>query len=114
MTFPGSFTIEADDFMEEPVKAISGCSPATGALKTTYIVRCIGCKRTKNGNVVEVCGIRSRDPGAILRTAERLKALSIRRTPKTALDAEVRLYGQTCFWTRSRRQATKDFDLAES
>ncbi|MGN0518040.1 MAG: glutamine--tRNA ligase/YqeY domain fusion protein [Acutalibacteraceae bacterium] len=55
VTFSREVYIEADDFMETPVKGYFRMFPGNEVrLKTTYIVRCTGCKKDENGNVVEV------------------------------------------------------------
>ena len=55
ITFSRECYIEADDFMEEPVKGYQRLYPGNEVrLKSTYIVKCTGCKKDENGNVVEV------------------------------------------------------------
>ena len=55
ITFSRECFIEADDFMEEPVKGYQRLYPGNEVrLKSTYIVKCTGCKKDENGNVVEV------------------------------------------------------------
>ena len=59
--------------MEEPVKKYQRLYPGNEVrIKSAYIVKCTGCKKDENGNVVEVYA--EYDPetkGEILPTAER-------------------------------------------
>ena len=55
VTFSRECWIEAEDFMEEPIKKYQRLYPGNEVrLKSTYIVKCTGCKKDENGNVVEV------------------------------------------------------------
>ncbi len=55
ITFSKECYIEADDFMEEPIKGYQRLYPGNEVrLKSTYIVKCTGCKKDENGNVTEV------------------------------------------------------------
>lgn len=55
VTFSRECFIEAEDFMEEPIKKYQRLYPGNEVrLKGTYIVKCTGCKKDENGNVVEV------------------------------------------------------------
>lgn len=55
VTFSRECYIEAEDFMEEPIKKYQRLYPGNEVrLKGTYIVKCTGCKKDENGNVVEV------------------------------------------------------------
>lgn len=55
VTFSRESYIEAEDFMEEPIKKYQRLYPGNEVrLKGTYIVKCTGCKKDENGNVVEV------------------------------------------------------------
>ncbi|MBQ8572556.1 MAG: glutamine--tRNA ligase/YqeY domain fusion protein [Ruminococcus sp.] len=55
ITFSRECYIEADDFMEEPIKGYQRLYPGNEVrLKSTYIVKCTGCKKDAEGNVVEV------------------------------------------------------------
>ena len=94
MTFSRELYIEADDFMEEPVKGYFRLFPGNEVrLKTTYIVRCTGCKKDDDGNVVEVYA--EYDPetrGGNTPDGRKIKGTIHWADAKTALDAEVRLY----------------------
>ena len=55
ITFSRECFIEADDFMEEPIKGYQRLYPGNEVrLKSAYIVKCTGCKKDEDGNVVEV------------------------------------------------------------
>ncbi len=55
VTFSRDLWIEKEDFMEEPVKKYFRLFPGNEVrLKGTYIVKCTGCRKDENGNVVEV------------------------------------------------------------
>ena len=55
ITFSRECYIEAEDFMEEPIKGYQRLYPGNEVrLKSTYIVRCTGCKKDDEGNVTEV------------------------------------------------------------
>ena len=55
ITFSRECFIEADDFMEEPIKKYQRLYPGNEVrLKSAYIVKCTGCKKDEEGNVVEV------------------------------------------------------------
>jgi len=55
ITFSRECWIERGDFMEEPIKKYQRLYPGNEVrLKSAYIVRCTGCKKDEDGNVVEV------------------------------------------------------------
>ena len=55
ITFSRECWIEKSDYMDEPVKGYFRMFPGNEVrLKTTYIVKCTGCKRDENGELVEV------------------------------------------------------------
>lgn len=55
ITFSRECYIEKEDYMDEPVKGYFRMFPGNEVrLKTTYIVKCTGCKRDENGKLVEV------------------------------------------------------------
>lgn len=55
ITFSRECFIEAEDFMEEPIKGYQRLYPGNEVrLKSAYVVRCTGCKKDDAGNVVEV------------------------------------------------------------
>ncbi|MDE7390570.1 MAG: glutamine--tRNA ligase/YqeY domain fusion protein [Lachnospiraceae bacterium] len=55
ITFSRECYIEKEDYMDEPVKGYFRMFPGNEVrLKTTYIVKCTGCKRDENGELLEV------------------------------------------------------------
>ena len=94
VTFGRELYIEAEDFMETPVKGYFRLFPGNEVrLKTTYVVKCTGCKKDENGNVVEVYA--EYDPES--RCGNPADGRKIKSTihwvdAKNAEDAEIRLY----------------------
>jgi glutaminyl-tRNA synthetase len=55
ITFSRNLFIEREDFLEVPVKGYNRLYPGNEVrLKTAYIVKCTGCRKDDNGQVVEV------------------------------------------------------------
>lgn len=55
ITFSKECYIEAEDFLEEKFKGYNRLYPGNEVrLKSAYIVKCTGCKKDENGNIVEV------------------------------------------------------------
>ena len=88
--------IEADDFMEEPVKKYKRLTPngMECRLKGAYIITCTGCVKDAEGNVIEV--LAEYDPesrGGNPADGRKIKGAAIHWVDAaTAVDAEVRLY----------------------
>ena len=96
VTFSRNLYIEAEDFMEEPVKGYKRMFPGTELrLKGAYIVTCTGCVKDEAGNVVEVLAEYDPDsPGGNPADGRKIKGAAIHWVDAaTAVDAEVRLYG---------------------
>ena len=94
VTFSRELWIEAEDFMEEPVKGYFRLFPGNEVrLKTTYIVRCTGCEKDENGNVTAVYA--EYDPesrGGNPADGRKIKGTIHWVNAADALDAEIRLY----------------------
>lgn len=94
VTFSRELFIERDDFMEEPVKKYFRLFPGNEVrLKTTYVVKCTGCKKDENGNVLEVYA--EYDPetrGGSTPDGRKVRGTIHWADAKTCLDAEVRMY----------------------
>jgi len=94
VTFSRELWIEKEDFMEEPIKRYFRLFPGNEVrLKTTYIVKCTGCKKDENGNVIEVYA--EYDPktrGGNAPDGRKIKGTIHWVDAKSAIDAEVRLY----------------------
>ncbi|WP_417104658.1 glutamine--tRNA ligase/YqeY domain fusion protein [Hominenteromicrobium sp.] len=94
VTFGRELYIEAEDFMETPVKGYFRLFPGNEVrLKTTYVVKCTGCKKDENGTVVEVYA--EYDPesrGGNPADGRKIKSTIHWVDAKNAEDAEIRLY----------------------
>ncbi len=96
VTFSRNLYIEAEDFMEEPVKKYKRLSPngLECRLRGAYIIRCTGCVRDENGNVTEVlCEYDPNSRGGDPADGRKIRGAAIHWVDAaTAVDAEVRLY----------------------
>ena len=96
VSFSKHLFIEADDFMEEPIKKYKRLSPngMECRLKGAYVITCTGCVKDENGNVVEV--LAEYDPnsqGGNPADGRKIKGAAIHWVDAaTAVEAEVRLY----------------------
>ena len=94
VTFGRELYIEAEDFMETPVKGYFRLFPGNEVrLKTAYVVKCTGCKKDENGNVIEVYA--EYDPesrGGNPADGRKIKSTIHWVDAKNAEDAEIRLY----------------------
>ena len=94
VTFGRELYIEAEDFMETPVKGYFRLFPGNEVrLKTTYVVKCTGCKKDESGKVVEVYA--EYDPesrGGNPADGRKIKSTIHWVDAKNAEDAEIRLY----------------------
>lgn len=92
--FSRELWIEREDFLEEPMKGYFRLFPGNEVrLKTAYVVRCTGCKKDENGEVVEVTA--EYDPetrGGNTPDGRKVKGTIHWVDAQTAIDAEVRLY----------------------
>lgn len=92
--FTKELWMERDDFMEDAPKKFFRMTPGREVrLKNAYIVKCTGCKKDDNGNVVEIyCEYdpdsKSGMPGADRKVKSTLHWLST----KYSVKSEVRLY----------------------
>ena len=86
--------IERDDFMEEPPKKYFRLFPGNEVrLMNAYFVKCTGCVKDENGNIVEVHG--TYDPaskGGNSPDGRKVKGTIHWVAAKTAFHTEVRLY----------------------
>ncbi len=96
VTFSRSLYIEADDFMEEPIKKYKRLSPngLECRLKGAYVIKCTGCVKDENGNVMEVlCEYDPQSRGGDPADGRKIKGAAIHWVDAaTAVDAEIRLY----------------------
>ncbi len=94
VSFSRNLWVERDDFMEEPVKGYFRLFPGNEVrLKSAYVVRCTGCIKDENGNVVEITA--TYDPqtkGGTTPDGRKVKGTIQWVDAATAKTAEVRLY----------------------
>ncbi|MCL2367949.1 MAG: glutamine--tRNA ligase, partial [Oscillospiraceae bacterium] len=110
LSFSHSLWIEAEDFMEEPVKKYNRLFPGNFVrLKGAHIVRCTGCEKDADGNVIRV--LAEYDPA--LPAGSTPEDVKVRGTihwvdTQTAVDATIRLY-DNLFSDPDPDAADKDF-----
>jgi len=94
VTFSKHLWIEADDFMEEPVKGYFRLFPGNEVrLKSAYVIKCTGCVKDEAGNVIEVLAEYDPDSkGGNTADGRKVKGTIHWVDAATAVDAEVRLY----------------------
>ncbi len=94
VTFSKNLWIEADDFMEEPVKGYFRLFPGNEVrLKSAYVIKCTGCVKDEAGNVIEVLAEYDPDSkGGNTADGRKVKSTIHWVDAATAVDAEVRLY----------------------
>jgi glutaminyl-tRNA synthetase len=94
VTFSRELWIEREDFMEVPEKKYFRLFPGNEVrLKTAYVVKCTGCEKDADGNVITVYA--EYDPetrGGNTPDGRKVKSTIHWVDVKTAIDAEVRLY----------------------
>ena len=94
ITFSRHLLIERDDFMEDPPKKYYRLFPGNNVrLRGTYIVRCTGCVRDDQGNIIEV--LAEYDPetrGGSAREGQKVRGTIHWLDETTAEPAEIRLY----------------------
>ena len=94
IAFSRELWIEREDFMEDAPKKYFRMTPGNEVrLKNAYIVKCTGCKKDENGNIVEVYAEHDPDtksgmPGANRKVKGTIHWVSCER----CLQAEVRMY----------------------
>ncbi|MBR5425983.1 MAG: glutamine--tRNA ligase/YqeY domain fusion protein [Clostridiales bacterium] len=94
VSFSRELWIEADDFMEVPEKKYFRLFPGNEVrLKSAYVIKCTGCDKDENGNVIAVhADYEESSRGGNPADGRRIKATIHWVDTKTALDATVRLY----------------------
>ncbi len=94
VTFSKHLWIEQDDFMEEPIPKYFRLFPGNEVrLKGAYVVKCTGCVKDSNGNIVEVLAEYDPDSkGGNTADGRKVKSTIHWVDAATAVDAEVRLY----------------------
>ena len=109
ISFSREVFIERDDFMEEPPKKYFRLFPGNEVrLKSAYIVKCTGCKKDENGNVLEVyCEYDPDSKGGNTLDGRKIKGTIQWVDSKTALDATVNIYDN--LFNVSEPEAEEDF-----
>ncbi len=94
VTFSRNLYVEADDFMEEPVRKYFRLFPGNEVrLKGAYVVRCTGCRKDESGSVTEILAEYDPDSrGGDPSDGRKIKGTIHWVDAATAVDAEVRLY----------------------
>lgn len=111
--FSRELWIERDDFMEDAPRKYFRLTPGNEVrLKNAYIIKCTGCKKDDNGNIVEVYAeydpqTRSGMPEANRKVKGTIHWVSVPH----AVDAEVRLYDR--LFSVEDTSADKDKDFRE-
>ena len=96
VSFSRHLYIEAEDFLETPVPKYKRLYPdgPECRLKGAYLIKCTGCVKDENGNVVEVlCEYDPDSRGGDPADGRKVKGATIHWVDAaTAVDAEIRLY----------------------
>lgn len=110
VSFSRELYIESTDFMEEPFKKYQRLYPCNEVrIKSAYIVKCTGCKKDDNGNVIEVYA--EYDPetrGGNTPDGRKVRGTIHWVNAKDCLNAEVRLY-DNLFTVEDPDGGEKDF-----
>lgn len=113
ITFRRELYIEREDFMEDAPKKFFRMTPGQEVrLKSAYIVKCTGCKKDADGNVVEVYA--EYDPETLSGRPEsnrKVKGTIHWVSCADSVEAEVRLYDR--LFTDEDPSSVKDRSLAE-
>ena len=94
VSFSRELWIEAEDFMEEPVKKYNRLYPGNEVrLKGAYIVRCTGCEKDADGNVTAVlCEYDPETRGGDAPDGRKVRGTIHWVDAANCADAEIRLY----------------------
>ena len=96
ITFSRDLWIEADDFLEAPIPKYKRMYPGNEVrLKGAYLVKCTGCVKDEDGNIVEVlCEYDPESKGGNPADGRKVKGATIHWVDaNNCADAQVRLYG---------------------
>ncbi len=110
ITFSRELFIEKNDFIENPPKKYFRLFPENEVrLKSTYIVKCTGCKKDSNGNVTEVYAEYNHNTkGGITPKGKKIKGTIHWVDTKTCINAQVRLY-ENLFLDENPDSSEKNF-----
>jgi glutaminyl-tRNA synthetase len=103
--------IEQDDFMEDAPKKYFRMTPGNEVrLKGAYIVKCTGCRKDENGNVIEVFAeYDEQTKSGMPESNRKVKGTIHWVTRKHAVEAEVRLYDRLFNVENPGDEKEKDF-----
>lgn len=92
--FSREIFIEADDFMENPVKKYFRLFPGGEVrLKSAYVVKCTGCKKDEDGNILEVYATYDEDSsGGNTKDGRKVKGTIQWVDIKSSVDIKVNIY----------------------
>ena len=94
LAFTRELYVERDDFMEDAPKKYFRMTPGQEVrLKSAYIVKCTGCKRDNDGNLIEIlCEYDPMTKSGMPESNRKVKGTLHWVSAQHCLDAEVRLY----------------------
>ena len=111
VTFSREVWIEAEDFLPEPIPKYKRLYPngPECRLKGAYLITCTGCKQAADGSIEEIYATYDPDSrGGDPADGRKVKGATIHWVDsKTAVDAEVRLYGKPLLRRPARRPGQK-------
>ncbi len=109
--FSRELWIERDDFMEDAPKKYFRLTPGKETrLKSAYIVKCTGCKRDEEGNVVEVYAeYDEQTKSGMPESGRKVKGTIHWISVPHSLDVEVRLYDRLFLEEDPMAEKEKDF-----
>ncbi|NDW11378.1 glutamine--tRNA ligase/YqeY domain fusion protein [Bacteroides sp. 214] len=109
--FSRELWMERDDFMEDAPKKYFRMTPGQEVrLKSAYIVKCTGCKKDENGNIIEVhCEYDPNTKSGMPDSGRKVKGTLHWVSCAHSLPAEVRLYDRLFNVENPAAEQEKDF-----
>lgn len=111
MPFSREIYIERDDFMENPPKKFFRLTPDKEVrLKGAYIIKCTGCKKDEEGNIVEIyCEYDPDSKSGMPGSTRKVKGTLHWVSANHCVDAEVRLYDRLFCVENASEVKDRDF-----
>lgn len=111
MPFCREIFIEREDFMENPPKKFFRLTPEKEVrLKGAYIIKCTGCKKDEEGNVIEIyCEYDPESKSGMPGSTRKVKGTLHWVSAKHCVDAEVRLYDRLFCVENASEVKDRDF-----
>ena len=111
MPFCREIFIEREDFMENPPKKFFRLTPDKEVrLKGAYIIKCTGCKKDEEGNVIEIyCEYDPESKSGMPGSTRKVKGTLHWVSAKHCVDAEVRLYDRLFCVENASEVKDRDF-----